>query len=224
MATNVQTQNAKRTFWRSSNGVLLAVAVLSSVVAWWMIAWPVVVGRNAADHAGHFVLTFAHMAGGSGMLFLGGLNLYLAAQKAHFPLHRRIGQSYLVVGAFGSVTALVITLSSAHKDAGPILTNTSISLSMLSLAWLLFSAMGWRAVRNRRFDSHRDWMIRSYVLVWSFVFCRIASRVSTVEDLGSGQAFIWLSWVIPLIISEVVLQWSHGSRKSRPSESPLFPS
>lgn len=58
-------------------------------------------------------------------------------------------------------------------------------------------------------------MIRSYVLVWSFVFCRIASRVSSIGDLGDGQAFIWLSWVGPLIVCEVFLQWPEGSRKVR---------
>ena len=43
-------------------------------------------------------------------------------------------------------------------------------------------------------------MIRSYVLVWSFVFCRIASRMTDIGQLGNGEAFIWLSWVGPLIV------------------------
>jgi hypothetical protein len=58
-------------------------------------------------------------------------------------------------------------------------------------------------------------MVRSYVLVWSFVFCRVASRVTNIGDLGNGEAFIWLSWVGPLLICEMVLQWPHGSRKAR---------
>ena len=73
--------------------------------------------------------------------------------------------------------------------------------------------MAYRAIRNRVFDEHRDWMIRSYVLVWSFVFCRIASRVSDVDQLGNGQAFIWLSWIVPLIVCEMVLQWPRGARQ-----------
>jgi hypothetical protein len=56
-------------------------------------------------------------------------------------------------------------------------------------------------------------MIRSYVLVWSFVFCRIASRVSDIDELGNGQAFIWLSWVAPLMLCEIALQWRRGSKK-----------
>ena len=52
-------------------------------------------------------------------------------------------------------------------------------------------------------------MVRSYVLVWSFVFCRIASRVVPLDD----DAFIWLSWVGPLLVCEMVLQWGEGARK-----------
>lgn len=218
MATMVE---ARPGFWRGRYGALLALALLTSAVAWWMIAWPVATLSNRADHPGHFALTFAHMVGGTGMLGLGGLNLYLASRRDRGALHRRVGQGYLLIGAFGAVTALVIALSPAHKSAGgPILSNASVSLSMLALAWLAFGALGWRAARNRRFASHRDWMVRSYVLAWSFVFCRIASRVSDIDTMGNGEAFIWLSWVGPLILCEIALQWPEGSAK-RAAKGPI---
>jgi hypothetical protein len=73
--------------------------------------------------------------------------------------------------------------------------------------------MAYRAARNRRYDTHRDWMIRSYVLAWSFVFCRVASRVTDIAELGGGEAFIWLSWVAPILLCEVALQWRAGARR-----------
>src|ERR1044072_8863462 len=94
--------SANRAFWRTPNGLILAAAILSSAVAWWMIAWPVATLSNMAAHKGHFWLTFAHMVGGTGMLFLGGLNLYLAARNDRFKLHRRVGQAYLAFGTFGA--------------------------------------------------------------------------------------------------------------------------
>jgi hypothetical protein len=196
--------------WASRNGVLLAAAILSGAVAWWMIAWPVATLSNVAAHQGHFWLTFAHMVGGTGMLFLGGLHLYLAAGNDNYPLHRRVGQAYLLFGTFGAIVAMVITSSTAHKTpGGPILTTATVSLLTLASAWLCFAALGWRAARNRRFTSHAHWMVRSYVLVWSFVFCRIASRVVPLDE----DAFIWLSWVGPLLVCEMVLQWGEGARK-----------
>lgn len=199
-----------RSFWTTRNGILLAAAIVSGSVAWWMIAWPVATLSNIPDHKGHFALTFAHMVGGTGMLLLGGLNLYLAARNDSYPLHRRVGKAYLAFGAFGAILAIVVTASPAHKaPGGPILTAISVSLLTLATAWLCFAALGWRAARNRRFQSHAHWMVRSYVLVWSFVFCRIASRFVPMGD----DAFIWLSWVGPLIVCEMVLQWPDGARK-----------
>lgn len=217
---NAQELRTRHALWLSWKGLLLAGALISSAIAWWMIAWPVATLSNIAAHKGHFALTFAHMIGGTGMLFLGGLNLYLAARRDHFHLHRKIGQSYLLFGAFGAIVAITITLSPAHKPVGSlILTNSTVSLLMLASAWLAFAGLGWRAAQNRRFPSHAQWMIRSYVLVWSFVFCRIASRVTSVGELGNGEAFIWLSWVGPLIICEMFLQWPEGAKRTHPHAS-----
>ena len=209
MATEA-VQARKRSLWVSRNGVLLALALISSAAAWWLIAWPVATLSNIPRHQGHFALTFAHMVGGTGMLFLGGLNLYLAARNDSYKLHRRVGQAYLIFGTFGAIMAIIITSTPAHKSAGsPILTTATVSLLTLASAWLCFAALGWRAALNRRFTSHGQWMVRSYVLVWSFVFCRLASRVVPLGE----DAFIWLSWVGPLLICEMVLQWNDGARK-----------
>ena len=209
MATNA-VQARKRSLWVTRNGVLLALALISSAAAWWLIAWPVATLSNIPRHQGHFALTFAHMVGGTGMLFLGGLNLYLAARNDSYKLHRRVGQAYLIFGTFGAIMAIIITSTPAHKSAGsPILTTATVSLLTLASAWLCFAALGWRAALNRRFTSHGQWMVRSYVLVWSFVFCRLASRVVPLGE----DAFIWLSWVGPLLICEMVLQWNDGARK-----------
>ena len=212
MASEALPIRKRRALWGTRNGVLLAAALLSSAVAWWVIAWPVATLSNGASHRGHFALTFAHMVGGTGMLFLGGLNLYLAARKDNYPLHRRVGQAYLAFGTFGAIVAMIITSTPAHKTpGGPILTTATVSLLTLASAWLCFAALGWRAARNRRFQSHAHWMVRSYVLVWSFVFCRIDSPVVPLRD----DAFIWLSWVGPLLICEMVLHWDEGAAKAR---------
>src|SRR6476661_10764853 len=84
--------------WGTRNGLLLAGALVSSAIAWWMVAWPVATLSNVAVHRGHFALTFAHMIGGSGMLILGGLHLYLAARNDSYSAHRKIGKAYLAFG------------------------------------------------------------------------------------------------------------------------------
>ena len=79
MATDAVKVRKRRALWGTRNGMLLAAAILSSAVAWWMIAWPVATLSNMPKHQGHFALTFAHMVGGTGMLFLPVAILGLAA-------------------------------------------------------------------------------------------------------------------------------------------------
>jgi uncharacterized membrane protein YozB (DUF420 family) len=207
------TPNA-RTWWASPLGLLLLGALCSSAVAWWMIAAPVAFFANQDRHAGHFALVYVHMIGGTIMLLFGAANLYIGATRRFFRHHRAIGTTYLAGGAIAAVLALVATLGPDHKtNPEVVFTNLTVSLSMLSLSWLVAAAMAYRSARNRRYDTHRDWMIRSYVLAWSFVFCRVASRVTNIDELGGGEAFIWLSWVAPILLCEVGLQWRAGARR-----------
>jgi hypothetical protein len=204
----------------SLTGILLALGFVSSAIAWWLIAIPVSTFSSVDKHPDHFTLVYLHVLGGTIMLFLGLANLYVGTTGTHFKYHKIIGRIYLIGGALGAITAIVITVSPAHKPAGGNnFTNTTISLLTLASVWLLTAGMSYRAVRNARYDSHRDWIIRSYVLAWSFVFCRLASRVPGVEDMGGGAAFIWLSWVAPLIVCEIALQWRDGAKNS--SKPPL---
>jgi len=213
METIRSAQVARRSWWLSPPGLILIAGFLSSAWAWLLIAAPVATLSNIGKHVGHFGLLYVHMLGGTIMLFCGAINLYVGATRRHFKYHKLVGRVYFIGGSLGAIIAIVIALGPAHKsDGAAMLTNLSASLSVLAIAWLAAAGMAFRAVRNRRFDSHRDWIIRSYVLAWAFVFCRLASRVPTVAELGDGQAFIWLSWVGPLIACEIALQWRAGSK------------
>ena len=207
-------QTAKRSWWTSPMGLLLILGLLSSAVAWWMIAWPIASFANQAKHDGHFLRLYPHMLGGTIMLFFGALNLYVGASRQYFQYHKLIGRVYLIGGAMGAIAALTINLTTAHKSGAVILTNPTVATATLAFAWLGSAAMAYRAARNKRYDAHREWIIRSYILAWSFVFCRIAGRVPDIEGLGGGNAFIWLSWVAPYIICEFALQWRAGASKS----------
>jgi Predicted membrane protein (DUF2306) len=203
-----------RPWWRSTAGLILIAALLSSGAAWWLIAWPVLAVANAAKHEGHFGLIYAHAIGGTIMLFVGAINLYIGSTNRHFKYHKLFGLTYLIGGMLGVSVVVTVLLSTAHKkaDTGVIFSNATISLLTLAAAWLGCAAMAYRAVRNHKYGVHRQWIIRSYVLAWSFVFCRLASRVPGVEDMGGGEAFIWLSWVGPILICEFILHWRDGAR------------
>lgn len=214
-------------WWLSAPGLLLAAALASGAFAWWLIAFPILTLVDPQKHAGHFALVFTHMLGGTTMLALGAANLYVGATRRFFRLHKLIGYSYLVGGSIGAALSVVLALANAHgKNSAPFAVDISsasdvgIALASLGVAWLAAAAMAFRAARNRRFDSHQAWMIRSYVLVWSFVLCRLIGKVPALSDLGDGVAIVWLSWVGPLFVCELALQWTAGANNS-PEPKPL---
>jgi hypothetical protein len=210
-------------------GALLAGALLTSAWAWWLIAWPVAALTDPAKHAGHFALVYLHMVGGSVMLVFGAAALYIGWTRRHFRFHKVAGYGYLIGGTVGAGIALVLALANTHGDGAlPLsfdaakLSDAGVALATLSVVWLAVTALAYRAARNRRFETHRGWMIRSYVLTWTFVLCRLIGRVPAFASLGDGAAIIWLSWIVPLLVCEVALQWSDSSPRQR-HRSPAAP-
>jgi uncharacterized membrane protein YozB (DUF420 family) len=194
-------------------------ALLTSAWAWWLIAWPVAVFEASPKHQGHFALVYVHMLGGTTMLVLGAAALYVGWTRRQFRYHKVFGYAYLGGGAVGAAIAFVLALASSHRKPAGVpfalnldqVSDVGFALATLSLAWLAVSAMAYRAARNRRFEAHRDWMIRSYVLTWTFVLCRLIGRIPALESLGDGAAIVWLSWIVPLLVCEVALHWSDTS-------------
>jgi hypothetical protein len=195
--------------------VLLGLAAATSAPIWWRHAWPVLTLQKSAEHLRHYGLVYAHALGGTAMLTAGAAALYVGWTRRWRRFHKAIGYTYLIGGSLGACAALVLSLPARHPPL-----SLGVSTATLAVVWLAFAAMAWRAARNRRFDSHREWVIRSYVVTWTFVGCRIAQLAPPFPTLGleGVTAGIWLYWIAPILICEVALQWSRGGPlKARPA-------
>jgi hypothetical protein len=207
-----------RIWWFTPPGLVLTGGLLSAAIAWWLIAIPVLTLSNVPTHSSHFPVVFAHMCGGTLMLFVGAANLYVGVTRRGFRWHKTLGYLYLAGGALGASVAVVLAVASPHEHQNAFevslseTTDIGYALAALGTAWLAAAAMAFRGARNRRYDAHRAWMIRSYVLVWSFVLCRLVGKFPVVADIGKGAAIIWLSWIVPLFVCEIALQWNAGRR------------
>jgi hypothetical protein len=196
---------------RSGGVWLIAAAAVTTAVIWWQIAWPVLEGGRADQHVAHYGYVIAHAAGGTLMLFAGTLGLYVGWTRRFMWAHRWIGYVYLAGGALGAGMGLLLSVRPPHPLPG-----VGIATGTLAVTWLAIAAMAWRAARNRRYTSHRAWMIRSYVLTWTFVFCRMVMQWPSVAEssVATVVGIIWLSWIAPLMLCEIALQWRAGSRQA----------
>lgn len=190
--------------------LLFAVALVTSAFVWWTVALPVL-GGNFGSHAAHGAPVYLHAIGGTLMLVAGSAAIFIGWTRRGFRFHRWVGYAYLLGGAAASMAAIGLNAVNPHGNV-----SIAFATSTLAAVWLAVGAMAWRAARNRRIDSHREWMLRSYVLTWTFVLCRIVQNPELNLISGDLTAdVIWLAWVAPLVVCEIVLQWHRGSAPAR---------
>ena len=146
----------------------------------------------------------AHVVGGTLALFMGPLQFWSGFSRKYVQLHRWTGRLYLSGVLLGASTAFYLSFFITLGWA------IGVALFTLGAVWLTTSAMAYLAIRNRQVDVHKEWMIRSYVLTFAFVTFRLLNEFQFIADLGIEDRFAmvaWVSWVIPLFVTEVVLQW-----------------
>ncbi|MDQ3077752.1 MAG: DUF2306 domain-containing protein [Pseudomonadota bacterium] len=202
--TDIPSRSAYR---HARTDALTGVALLSSVIFIALVAGPAVQPERLARHPDHIPLLIAHIANGAIMLIAGAIALRIGLTRMWFRWHKPAGYTYLVSGSLASISAVIRSFDTAHTPG--------LATGTLAVVWLAFSAMAFRAIRNRRIDQHRAWMIRSYVAAWTFVFCRFYTRVMPSEVQGGETDMIWTTWVMPLFLTEVLLHWKAGAKLQR---------
>lgn len=194
--------------------VLFVLALATTLPILWLNVMPMLSGADWQKHAPHLSVLLVHTVGGLCMLVLGAAALYIGWTRRAFRRHKWFGYAYLLLGGTGAVTALFVSIQAPHEPR-----SLYMATGTLAVVWLSTALMAYRAARNRRFESHREWMIRSYVLTWTFVGCRLATMIDFYPWLGAEgvTAAIWINWIVPLVVCEIVLRWREGERISHPS-------
>ena len=145
----------------------------------------------------------AHIAGGLVALLAGPVQLWSGARGRTAGGHRVRGRLY-VFGVFVAVAgAFRISLFS------PAFPAFGVPLSMLGATWLTITALACVAVWRGRVSLHRELMVRSYVLTFTFVVFRWWFELPILTHLPPAErypAIAWLAWTVPLLLAELVIQ------------------
>jgi hypothetical protein len=197
------------------SALLLGLAVVSTGAVFVWNVWPVLTGAVQGRHPGHWGWVRLHALTGAAMLITGPLNLYVGATRRWFEWHRHIGCTYVGAGYTAALAAVAVNWGNPHEDV-----SIAVSTTLLALAWTVAASMGWRTGAQRRYAAHAEWMIRSYVLTWSFVLCRMVQRGGVGDQLGAeflgigGTAMVvWATWLVPLALCEAGL-WANRRRRA----------
>lgn len=185
--------------------IMLGLAMLVGLGFVAGFAFPYFAGGEAlGQYRGKETWIFMHLGGGMIALLVGPGQLWLGHKNRKIEVHRKLGLVYM--GAIAvSVTAAFYLAT--HTALGWVF---GAGLMGLAIAWIVTTGMAYVAVRRSLLDQHQEWMIRSYVVTFGFVFFRIFAGIMQATGIGSLQeqlsAASWFCWAAPLLVTEAILQ------------------
>lgn len=122
-----------------------------------------------------------HITGGILALTIGPFQFWKSFRTKFLSVHRWLGRIYLMAILIGSISSTYLAWTSALA----IYWTWAIALQGLRFSWFFSAIMAYRAIRKRHIQSHKEWMIRSYVVTFSFVSFRWLVDLPFVVDLGN---------------------------------------
>jgi uncharacterized membrane protein len=167
-------------------------------------------GRRHSFFGVYRAAFYAHLISGP-LAVVVGVFLMLSGGRPRFrQFHRPAGRlQMLLVLAVVAPSGLVMA---REATAGPI---AAYGFASLSGATAACAAMALYCARARKFQSHRRWATRCFVLLASPLLLRLVSGVVIVLQLESDWAYrlnAWLSWLVPMAILEV--SWRFGASRN----------
>jgi uncharacterized membrane protein YozB (DUF420 family) len=177
-------------------------------------------------HAVYYPLLLTHIFLGSVALLTACLQVWPSLRRSRPSIHRWSGRIYVATALLASGCVMIISPMGLHGA------NQRVANTMLAVLWFVTTLAGYRAIRQRRFADHRQWMLRSVALAFSIVAFRfwmfIAFAVfvpgiyagAEVDSVALNQAIgatSWFSWVVNLLLVEC---WLHrGIRRDQRKSS-----
>jgi uncharacterized membrane protein len=140
-----------------------------------------------------------HAVGGAVALTLGGLQFSTRLRQCNPALHRLFGRFY-----FGGVllaAPMAVYLAFTHG-----LRTMAVETTVQASLWGVTTWMAIRAARNRKFEVHRQWVMRSYAITLIFVIDRIilALPVAPTTDAGA-ERLAWILVVAALLVPQLLI-------------------
>jgi uncharacterized membrane protein len=190
--------------WRWLLAALLAAGVSAYSLRYVFLGERAYVPELAASFGERPLTIIVHTLFGPVALTLGLVNLLPAMRQRRWRAHRVVGRVYLgsalAVGTAGLLLA-------PHATGGLV---SRVGFGLLAVATLATVGQGYRRIRRGDVTGHREWMLRSYALIFGAVTLRIwlpiLIGVYDGEFLRAYRWVAWVSWVPNLLAVEWIIR------------------
>ena len=115
------------------------------------------------------MLIIPHILGGVVALLSGPLQFSNRFRLRNPKFHRMLGRVY--VGSVLIAAPLAMVLSGYRHDPRAVYFGAATTIQ--AGVWMITTAAAFLTARNRHFQQHREWMVRSYAVTFTFVGTRV---------------------------------------------------
>jgi uncharacterized membrane protein len=148
---------------------------------------------------------YPHIIVGMIALAIGPLQFHPRVQ-ARTTLHHTLGKIYIVIAMLVGIVGLYMAI---YSFGGMV---THVGFGLLAVGVLIATGMAYRSVLRRRYARHREWMIRSYALMFAAPTLRLWMPLLTIANGGEFRpAYLWVSWLcwVPnLLLAEWYIRYT----------------
>ncbi|QEC66281.1 DUF2306 domain-containing protein [Panacibacter ginsenosidivorans] len=125
-------------------------------------------------------------------------------RKRHLRLHKLLGRIYVFSICISSITSFYLCATTPENIW------YALGLGGFTAAWLFTAIMGMVSALKGRLIQHKAWVIRSFVVTIGFSISRLLEDMivhahAEVDRVERLTALSWISWIVPLLITEWML-------------------
>jgi hypothetical protein len=154
-----------------------------------------------------------HASAGAMALVLGPLQFSSTLRRKRPAAHRLIGRLYL--GGIAVAAPIAVFLGFTHATP-----SMALPTLVQSILWVVTGSAALLAARNRNFELHRQWVIRSYAITFIFIATRVLMAIPALARQGFAALvpLLWILNIAALLIAQLGMNWlALFARHRRPS-------
>ena len=157
------------------------------------------------------LLIMPHVLAGVIALLSGPLQFSSRLRRSNPRFHRILGRIY--VCSVLVAAPLAIILSNHRHDPRAI--HFVVATSIQAGTWIITTVAAFVTAYNRWFQQHREWMIRSYAVTFTFVGTRVLQPIpfwNRHSEAGFAIEIIIITFMA-ILIPDIVFHWRELTRR-----------
>jgi hypothetical protein len=150
-------------------------------------------------------LIIPHVLAGIAALLIGPLQFSSRLRRSYPKVHRVLGRIY--VGSVFIAAPLAIVLAYHRHD--PRALHFAQATAVQAGTWMVATSAAFLTALNRHFQQHREWMVRSYAVTFTFVGTRVLQPIpfwNRHSEAGFAMEIIFITFMA-IFIPDIVMHW-----------------